>query len=146
MLAVAPVWLGSAALLFSIWPWRAVLEHLVVLGLWGIILAYASLYGFQKIPFTCSYLPGKSNMTFAFLGFWAYVNLVACGVNLERRALGRPASFAAMAALLAAAALCLRWRTIARAKSEESEVQFEETMPPAILVLGLKRDGVVPLR
>ena len=146
VLAVAPVWLGSAALLCSIWPWRAVLQHLVVLGLWGMILAYASLYGFQKIPFTCSYLPGKSNMTFAFLGFWVYVNLVAGGANLERRALDRPASFAAMAALLAAAALCVRWRTIARAKSEESEVQFEETMPPAILVLGLNRDGVVPLR
>ena len=50
VLAVAPVWLASAALLFSIWPWRAVVEHLAVLGLWGMILAYLSLYGFQKIP------------------------------------------------------------------------------------------------
>jgi len=145
VLAVAPVWVGSAALLFSIWPWRAVLQHLVVLGLWGTILAYLCLHGFQKIPFTCSYLPGKSPLTFVFLGVAAFLNLLIGGANLERRALDSPATYAAMVAVLAIAAICAGWRTMARAKSEESEVQFEETMAPTILVLGLNRDGVVPM-
>jgi len=145
VLAVAPVWVGSAALLLSIWPWQPVLEHLVVLGLWGAILAYLCLHGFQKIPFTCSYLPGKSPLTFVFLGVSLFLNLLIAGVNFERRALDRPASYAAMVAVLAVAALCVRWRTMTRAKSEESEVQFEETLTPTVLVLGLNRDGVVPM-
>jgi len=145
VLAVAPVWVGSAALLFSIWPWRAVLQHLVVLGLWGTILAYLCLHGFQKIPFTCSYLPGKSPLTFVFLGVAAFLNLLIGGANLERRALDSPATYAAMVAVLAIAAICAGWRTMARAKSEESEVQFEESLTPTILVLGLNRDGVVPM-
>lgn len=145
VLAVAPVWAGSAALLFSIWPWQPVLKHLVVLGLWGTILAYLCLHGFQKIPFTCSYLPGKSPLTFVFLGVSLFLNLLIAGVNFERRALDRPASYAAMVAVLAVAALCVRWRTMTRAKSEESEVQFEETLTPTVLVLGLNRDGVVPM-
>src|SRR5690348_14696061 len=63
----------------------------------------------------------------------------------ERRAFDRPATFASVSAVLAIATLAARWWTVARSQAEESEVQFEETLTPAILVLGLNRDGVVPL-
>ena len=137
VLAVAPVWASSAALLFFIWPWRAAAGHLAVLGLWGTILAYLCLYGFQKIPFTCSYLPGKSPVTFLYMAFWLYMVLMVEAARLELRALDRPAAFARLIAGLVIAAIAARWCTLARAKSEESQVQFEESMPPAIMVLGL---------
>ena len=34
-------------------------EHLALLAALGICIAELGLYGFHKIPFTCSYLPGK---------------------------------------------------------------------------------------
>jgi hypothetical protein len=66
------------------------------------------------------------------------------GADLERRALGDPASFAAMAAALGALAVCARWWTSASAKSPESELRFEEEPTPAIFALDLHRDGALP--
>ena len=74
-LAVTPVWAVLAALFFWIWPWRAAAGHLLVLGLLGMIVAELCLHGFQKIPFTCSYLPGKSYFHMAVL--------VICGVDVS---------------------------------------------------------------
>ena len=79
VLAVAPVWLATALLLVWIWPWRLVAGHLVVLGLWGMIVAYVGLPGLQKIPFTCSYLPGKSFFHMAFLAAIGLVFLIGKG-------------------------------------------------------------------
>ena len=92
VLAVVPVWVASAALFLSIWPWRPVAGHLVLLGLWGMILAYICLHGFQKIPFTCSYLPGKSYFHMAFLAGLGLLYLILKAVEFERRGLEtRPA-------------------------------------------------------
>jgi hypothetical protein len=52
--------LVSAAVCLSLWSWRPAAMHLFLLALLAIILADVALWGFRKIPFTCSYLPGKS--------------------------------------------------------------------------------------
>jgi len=69
LFAVIPIWLVSASLSLSFRPWQHVAEHLAVLAVLGWIFAELSLIGFYKVPFTCSYLPGKSNVQFAFWGF-----------------------------------------------------------------------------
>jgi hypothetical protein len=145
VLAVAPVWAGSAALLLSIWPWRQALGHLAVLALWGTMLAYFCLYDFRKIPFTCSYLPGKSNVHMVFLSCMAILLLILKGVEFERRALQDPASYAKMLLILFIAAICARWRTVWLEKSEGVALQFEEAPPAEVFVLGLYRDGVLPI-
>jgi hypothetical protein len=66
-LAVVPILATSAALLLWFWPGTQAAEHLLVLVLLGSVLVDKSLHGFRKIPFTCSYLPGKSN---THLVFW----------------------------------------------------------------------------
>ena len=78
LLAVSlfPVWAASAALLFWFWPWATVAGHLLILGLLGSLLADLSLRGFRKIPFTCSYLPGKSKV---HMLFWFGVIAAHCG-------------------------------------------------------------------
>jgi hypothetical protein len=144
-LSVAPVWLASAVLCWRIWPWRQAAGHLLVLGLIGMLLADICLHGFRKIPFTCSYLPGKSQVHMVFLGAVSLMWAVMLSVKFERQALEEPRSMATMLALFGLAAVCSRWGTAALASFEEEELQFEEAPVPAVLELGLHRDGVMPM-
>ena len=85
-LGVAPTWTALAVLHFRLWPWRTAAQHVVLLGLLSIIAAELSLHGFQKIPFTCSYLPGKSYFHMAALAFAGLMYLTVQGAELERAA------------------------------------------------------------
>ena len=144
-LALAPAIVSLAALLFWLWPWRAAAEHVVLLALLSIIVAELSLHGFQKIPFTCSYLPGKSYFHMAALAFAGLMFLIIKGADLERTSFDSPSLYATVAGILALAAVLARWRTSTQAKSEESSVQFEDLEVPAIQSLGLHRDGGLPV-
>lgn len=141
-ISVIPVLGGSAALFLSTWPWRPAVQHLVVLALLGIIVAELCLLGTQKIPFTCSYLPGKSNFNITFL---ISVSLIFTGLakvaQVERNAFDDPVSYAAIVAVLAVLAIAARWR----AGSSEGELTFEEPADPAIFMLDLHRDGITPM-
>jgi hypothetical protein len=68
LLAAVPVWLVTAVVCLTIWHSRQNAGHLVALGFLGMIVADICLLGFRKIPFTCSWLPGKSLFHIAFLG------------------------------------------------------------------------------
>ncbi|MES1258069.1 MAG: hypothetical protein ABUS51_06550, partial [Acidobacteriota bacterium] len=145
-LAVVPVCSGSAALLFSIWPWQAAAKHLVLLILLGTGVAELCLHGRQKLPFACSYLPGKSNFNISFLlcsllGFTALVK----AAQLERDSFDDAAGYAALVGLLAALAIGVRWSATRLAKSPEGELRFEEAAEPAVFALDLHRDGVTPV-
>lgn len=144
VLSVGPVWLVSAVVLLTAWPWLRAAGHLAILGLWGTILAYVSLYGFHKIPFTCSYLPGKSQVNLMFVAAGGLLQALGFGVAYELRALRDPVSYAILFGVLGVAAVGCWRRTVALANSEESMVRFEEEESPAILSLGLFRDGALP--
>jgi hypothetical protein len=144
MLGFVPVWGASAALFLWLWPWRSAMGHLAVLGLLGIALTELCLSGFYKIPFTCSYMPGRSQANMAFLGFIGLLFLTVKGAEIEQTALGDPRSFMIMALVLAVVAGLARWRTSAKAKGSLSELRFEEEPTPAIFALDLHRDGTPP--
>lgn len=112
-----------------------------VLGLLAATLGELCLYNFHKIPFTCSYLPGKSYAHMALFSFLGAMFLIGKGADFELRALQNPAGFVGMVGLLGIVAVLARWRTMKRAKSPEGSLQFEEAVVPAILGLGLNRDG-----
>ncbi len=144
VLGLAPLWLGSAALLFPIWPWRAALGHLVILGLLGSILADICLYDFQRIPFTCSYLPGRSNIHITFgLSILCVLEITGSAAQLELPALGNGAYYAWMVGVLGLAAILARWRA-SPASWEMTTPQFEEVPPWSLISLGLPRDGGQP--
>jgi CubicO group peptidase (beta-lactamase class C family) len=84
LLSAAPVWTGSTVLCLRLWPWRQATVHLVVLGLLGVLLGDLALRGFWKLPFTCSYLPGKSQVHMVFLGAVGLMWGVLLGVKWER--------------------------------------------------------------
>ena len=136
-LGVLPVWI-LAALLFYIWPWRAAAEHLLILGLLGANVTEVCLQGFQKIPFTCSYLPGKTNIqvTFVFSMFVLLQFLAFCA-GLELRAMAHPLQYLAVIAALGGVLLFARWRTEAQTDADDLGVQFEDEGSPAIQGLGL---------
>jgi hypothetical protein len=103
------------------------------------------LAGFSKIPFTCSYQPGKSRFHMTGVIFGILMFFAIRGSALERSALDSPRLFAITAGALALIAFLLRYRTNGRAREEGAALQFEDPLEPAVLSLGLYRDGVLPL-
>jgi hypothetical protein len=144
-IALAPVWLLAAALLFWLWPWRIAAGHLAILALIGIIVAELFLAGFRKIPFTCSYQPGKSRFNMAGLLFLIFLFLGFRVASWEASALAKPALYAITAGVFALFAVLARYRTNVQARTEGAALQFDDPPEPAILSLGLYRDGVLPI-
>ena len=142
LLSVAPA--AVPAVFLWIWPWWKALGHAALLALFGLLLVELCLMGFQKIPFTCSYLPGKSNF---HLTFWfcvgLIIKLVELGGQAEQAALESAPAFGALAAGLAAGIFWLRTRNARRVRSD-AEILFEEEPSSAILVLGLDSEGGLP--
>jgi hypothetical protein len=140
LLAVAPAMAASAAWFLWIWPSRAAWGHLTVLLFLAVILAELCLYGFEKIPFTCSWLPGKSRPHLLFWGgFWVVQPCLVEGAKFESRALGNTALYAKTLASLVVIAVAARVAARARSGIEAPLVQFEETETPAVQSLGLIR-------
>lgn len=139
-LSCFPVWAVFAMLFLAIWPLRFAAGHLVILGLLGIIFTDLSVYGFQKIPFTCSYLPGKGNIQLVFWACVVLLPLTYAAARLEWQALQNLGSYVFAIIILSAAAAWARWRTAASARSAEA-LNFDEVPPVDILALGLRTDG-----
>jgi hypothetical protein len=131
LLAVLPVWVVSALFALLYRPLPQVAEHLVILALLGFILADLNLIGFYKVPFTCSYLPGKSNIQFSFWIFIiVFIPLTLLSAIRELNALSYPLHFACIVVALTAIAAAL-W-AINRHRSRSAVLYFEE-LPEEIL-------------
>jgi hypothetical protein len=140
MLSVVPVWFATGGLFFCIFPPRIVAEHLLVLGLIGAILVELSMHGFQKVPFTCSYLPGKGNLQYAFWGCLLLVlPLINAGAKLEEQMLHSPVGYISIILVLGIVATLARWRSSVVARPILG-MQFDEAMPPDIFALKLHRN------
>ncbi len=136
LLAVVPVWLCSAALSLEYRPWIVVAGHLLLLALFGLLAIEVSMIGFAKLPFTCSFLPGKANMQYVVWGCVLGAMLIALFVmSCEQQALTSWASFAAIAAMEVAALLVLRFWN--RARERDVQLYFEEKSEPPLITLGL---------
>jgi hypothetical protein len=135
-LAVAPVSLVIAACLL-VYPWRPAVGHFTaMLGL-GIFLVEVCLYTFPKIPFTCSYLPGKAQIHLVFWGgLMFFLRLLSKTAEFEGRLLNRPFGRLMMILALASAALGMRYLSELRAASTEN-LLFEEEYSAGITTLKL---------
>ena len=143
VLAAIPAWLLMATLFLLRWPTWQIAGHLLLLALVGMIVVELSLYGFHKLPFTCSYLPGQSKVHVVFWGcLLVWVPLVAA--RFEMRILNKPRDFIGTVLLLALIAACARWRTTAAAVSVERLI-FEEEYPPELFSLNLLQNVGAPL-
>jgi len=141
LLVVAPVCAIFAALFLTIWPWKLAAPHLLCLGLLGIVLCELALHRFNKVPFTCSYLPGKANVQFGFWIFFALFALSPVFAGTEWEMLQKPTTCAVLILALGGAAIAARWRTTESARAAEA-MQFDETDTEGIVSLNLGSDGV----
>jgi pimeloyl-ACP methyl ester carboxylesterase len=141
-LAVLPVLALSGVFFLAIWPGRDVLLHLGVLTAVAIIVVEKSLHGFRKIPFACSYLPGKANLNVT-LGCYAAVILFAAhqGGLLEFWAMQRPARYAVFLAILVISVVRVHYRFHEFATAPLTPLQFEDRSPAEVVALDLRRDG-----
>jgi hypothetical protein len=144
VIAVAPVWVTSAVLFVSIWPWQQAAGHVIVLGLLGFITVDLSLHGFQKVPFACSYLPGKAGIHVTSGAFAiALLALTDIGVQIEVRALRDAGEYLKLVAVLASAAVWAMRRTATLNRSPDATLCFEEVPAAEIHALDLHRDGAM---
>ena len=137
-LSLLPVCAGTVALFLWYWPWPAVAKHVLLLGLIGSLLVDLSLTGFRKIPFTCSYLPGKTRF---HITFWAslllwVVFLIKC-VQFEQWIMADRLLYGEAVPILAAAAFAVRKFSNRRADRDGPEIQFEEFQSDELIGLGL---------
>jgi CubicO group peptidase (beta-lactamase class C family) len=141
VLAVGPVWIIFTVVLFWLWPARYAAGHSAVLGLIGLILVEICLHGAHKIPFTCSYLPGKANFSVTVLLCSMVVYpAITEGALQEIRALETVTGTAILVAALAAIWLVTRWHSGSLALAEGDEAKFEETPADEVLSLNLSRN------
>lgn len=139
LFSVVPVTATAAVTFLSLWPAGTALAHVLVLWLTGTIMVESSLHRFRKIPFACTYLPGKANIHVA-LGAYAFAFLFCAdaGVRIELWAMQKPVRFFGFAAVLGAAAL-RAWRRRAEfSAGAGSPIQFEDVAPSAVPTLGLE--------
>jgi hypothetical protein len=137
LVSVTPVWLVTAGVCLGIWPSRQNAGHLAVLAFVGLIVADLCLLGFRKIPFTCSWLPGKSYFHMAFLGALGLLIVGREGATRERLALQETGATAVMLVFLLVIWVCVRWTSAWRVKREKPELRYEEEEPPVVMTLGL---------
>jgi hypothetical protein len=144
-LVAAPVCLASAVAYLSIWPGGAALEHITVLLVLSFLLTDLSLYRFRKIPFACSYLPGKANLKVKF-GVYAgaFGAILSAGTALEFVAMQKLSRFAYLLAVLLVMAFWAARRRAEFAASPENSLQFEEVPPADVLILDLAGRIVSP--
>ena len=138
-MSVLPIWLVVAIVLLMVWPLRLAAEHLLALAMFGGCLVEFSLLGFQKVPFTCSYLPGKTNV---HIVFWASVLLAIPFAyeiaNLEQRLLLSLSGYIALLLLLSVAWAAARRRTKSQVAAA-TQLKFEDVSDPEIFGLKLDR-------
>ncbi len=142
---VLPMWLASAAVYFLIWPARPAAQHMLVLSIAAVILVHRSLDQFRKIPFACSYLPGKSNLHVrAGIYGLAFLAIASFSVQIEYFAMPHPWRFAVFCAVLSlpAAWAWRRWREFAN--SPYNWIQFEDLPQADVEALDLHNPPSIP--
>jgi hypothetical protein len=136
VMAAGPVWLVAAALSLSYRPWSGVAEHLAVLALLASIMTDLSLINVSKIPFACSYLPGKSNVQYMFWAFAVGFMPIAMEIaNWEHWAFANGRRTAAMLGIFGA--LAVGFWAVNRHRARSAVLYYEETEPEVITTLGL---------
>jgi hypothetical protein len=110
--------------------------HLVLLALFGVLFVELALINFDKVPFACSYLPGKANVQVVFWGaVFGWIILGTLVGIFEIRALHNPGRFLEMGSVLLAMIAAVGAYNRLHARS--AVLYFEEVQPEIVTTLGL---------
>ncbi len=136
---IAPVFLAGFPAAVAILGWTRAAAAGILAFLAALLWFEAMFRQWRKLPFTCSYLPGKTPVLFAALRYGLAIPLLAPAGQLILYSSGEPAAFAALLAFLAV----LWWKLRARRRKAWSQCAlcYEELPEAAVMVLGLQPGG-----
>jgi len=136
LFGVLPVLAASAALASHFRPTTLAYRHIGFLVIFGCILVELSLMHFDKVPFTCSFVPGKTNIQFVFwAAAFAFTMLSLLFGIYERKALAQLSSYVTLMAWSTSIAVGL-W-VFNRLRSRTAVIYYDEVLPEIITRLGL---------
>jgi len=136
LFGVLPVLAASAALAYHFRPLAHAYRHIGFLAVFGCILVELSLVHFDKVPFTCSFVPGKANVQVVFWGAaFVFMMLSLLFGIYELKALVHTRSYAVLMTWSAASAIAL-WISN-RIRARTAVIYYDEILPEIITRLGL---------
>jgi hypothetical protein len=130
--AVAPFVLLSAISAGALWGFGVGFQHAIVSSLLGWLLAEVLVVRLCKVPFTCTYLPGRSEVkTLWPLYFTAFTTFTYSMAGLELEMLRRPRVLVWFIVLVSGAAVIAH---VARRRwlAEQTGLRFAEEEPGAL--------------
>jgi len=134
--AVLPILIVTALLALNYRPWQHIGAHILMLALYGLLFVELALIRFDKVPFTCSWMPGKANVQVIFWGaVFIWIIFGALAGMYEHSALDHPSQFVIMAAVLLAFTAATALYNRARART--ATLDFKDQAPELITTLGL---------
>ena len=132
-LAIVPLFAALFLLYWYLWGWPGATLHMLFGAMLSWLLLEAMLYSFAKVPFTCSYHPGKVNLPTLglayFLAFLVYAYAIASFEQWLLQAPVRMLVFLAMAS--GALILCNVYRP------DTGPLLFEDEPEPEVRTLGI---------
>jgi len=135
LFAVVPVLAISAPIYSALWPWWKAAAHMGFIAAIGLLLVELAFWEWNKVPFACTYLPGKANLKVMFAVYWGLLWFLSQFVILvETAALKAPASYAALMAITVAVWRLVAYRASA-ARADFSGLRFEEEPEPLVVRL-----------
>ncbi len=138
MLGIAPVALVTCPIYLALWGPGLAFQHTLFWLLMAGALTELLLCRFRKVPFACSYVPGKANVKLLWplygLALTAYASWTA---QLELWLLARPVWWGvACGAMLTCLIVAVRRR---RTFTSSTPLTYEEAVDPTVQVLGVMR-------
>jgi hypothetical protein len=122
--------------LWSVIGWKHTAIAMLIVAFVGAVFVHGVLLEWRRIPFTCSYMPGKRLIVYTVVpGVAAFVLFAAVSVRLVRAALyATEVAIVIAAGLLVIAAILRRQRF---AEWNQTPLMFEDELPDQPLQLGL---------
>ncbi|MGH9722386.1 MAG: hypothetical protein ACRD8O_19420 [Bryobacteraceae bacterium] len=141
-LAIVPLFLALLPFYAVLWGWQTALFHVLYGATLSVVLMQLLLLYFPKIPFTCSYLPGKANVTLTWFFYWtAFAMYAFVMARLERWLMQNPLRQVLFFAIAAVALRVIEWfRT--RLHDETFTLTFEEQPEPAVRTLDISNPAL----
>jgi hypothetical protein len=134
VLAVLPTTIGAAIWLLRTLPPADTAKHLLLFVLFGMVQIEGWLIAFRKIPFACSYLPGKSKFHLTFAGTIQLLPLALMKVvQAEQWAASRTLTYIVTVAGLTAAIIIIR-----NFASPSDEILYEDFASDELIGLNLE--------
>ncbi|HVO98540.1 MAG TPA: hypothetical protein VMT15_10765 [Bryobacteraceae bacterium] len=134
---VAPLFVFLSPVYFILFSPGAALAHLIFSVAITLLLVEALVMEFRKIPFTCSYPPGKANVTILWVAYWIGFLVYAFSMaRMESWMVRKPLRLIPFYAAVALALTGFEWWR-RRADAVGVALVFDDAADPAVLTLGL---------